>query len=58
MAARHLRQLRQERGQIQVRQIDGAEFFDDAVQVGEQRRVVGVVDLGAGETQQRVGEPR
>ena len=53
---RHLRQRGQHRGNIELHQINGAEFLDDHIQIGKQRRVILRIGLRAGETQQTVGE--
>ncbi len=58
MPLRHLRQRGEHGGDVEVRQIDRAEFLDDHIEVGEQRRIVLGVGLRAGEPQQPVGERR
>ena len=55
---RKLRQRRHERGDVEFRQVHGAVFGDDHIQIGQQRRIVLRLGLGSGETQQTVGERR
>ena len=56
--ARHLRERGDERRQIEVGEVHGAELLHNAVEIAEQRRVVRPLHIGAGEAEQRVGEIR
>ena len=56
VAAGHLRQRGQEGGDVQFGQIHGAEFLDDHVQISQQCWVVLRIGLGAGKSQQPLGQ--
>ena len=56
VALRHLRQCGEHGGDVEFGKVDGAEFLNDHIQVGQQGRVVFGIGFGSGKPQQSVGE--